>query len=116
MKYALVIVTSEGEREPPSEAEREFDGLIRWWADLRERGKVVASVKLGPARAASTVSWRDRVPLVTDGPYVEAKEAVGGFVLLDVESAAEALEIASSWPGRGRIRIEVRPVVEGAGA
>ena len=62
------------------------------------------------------VSWRDRAPIVTDGPYVEAKEAVGGFVLLDVESAAEALEIARSWPGRGRIRIEVRPVVEGAGA
>jgi hypothetical protein len=62
------------------------------------------------------VSWRDRAPIVTDGPYVEAKEAVGGFVLLDVESASEALEIARSWPGRGGIRIEVRPVVEGAGA
>ena len=60
MKYAMVIVTSEEEREPPSQAEREFDGLIRWWADLRERGKVVTSVKLAPPRTASTVSWRDR--------------------------------------------------------
>jgi hypothetical protein len=111
MKYAMVIVKSE-EWEPLSEAEREFESLVRWWADLRGRGKVIAAANLAPTVTASTVSWHGQVPIVTDGPYVEAKEAVGGFVLLDVDSAAEALEIASSWPNKVGIRIEVRPIVE----
>ena len=108
----MVIIQSEDEWEPPSEAEREFDSLVRWWADLRARGKIVASAKLAPPRTASTVSWRDQQPIVTDGPYVEAKETVGGFVLLDVESADEAMEIATSWPSPSGFRIEVRPVEE----
>jgi len=110
MKYAMVIVT-DAASEPPSEAELEFETLVRWWADLREQGKIVATARLAPARTASTVSWRDREPVVTDGPYIEAKEAVGGFVLVEVESRAEALEIARSWPGRAGMRVEVRQVL-----
>jgi hypothetical protein len=112
MKYALVIIKSDEEWEAMSDAEREFDSLVRWWADLRARGKIVASGQLAPPRTAATVSWRDQVPIMTDGPYIEAKESVGGFALLDVETAAEALEIASSWPARVGIRIEVRPIAE----
>jgi len=108
MKFAMVIVT---ESEPPSPADREFDHLVRWWADLRAQGKLVASARLAPPRTASTVSWRDRVPVVTDGPYVEAKEVVGGFVLVEVESEAEALQIARSMPGRAGMRIELRRVL-----
>jgi len=106
----MVIVTEE-EPGPRSEAEREFDSLVRWWADLRGRGKIVASARLAPPRTASTVSWRDREPVVTDGPYVEAKEAVGGFVVVEVDSEVEALEIARSWPGRPGMRVEVRQVL-----
>ena len=112
MKYAMVIIRSAEEGEAPSEAEREFDTLVRWWADLRAKGKVIASAVLAPPQTARTVSWRGQEPLVTDGPYVEAKESVGGFVLLDVASAAEALEIASAWPCKVGIRIELRPIVE----
>jgi hypothetical protein len=111
MKYAMVIVRSDDEWKPLSEIEREFDSVVRWWADLRARGKIVSAVQLGPPREVASVSWRGGAPIVTDGPYVEAKEAVGGFVLLDVESAAEAAEIAASWPHRPGIRIEVRPAV-----
>lgn len=115
MRYALVIVAPEEEWDPSAEAQREFDSLVRWWAGLQERGTVVASARLAPPRTASTVSWRDRAPVVTDGPYVEAKEAVAGFIVIDVGSEAEALEIAGSWPGRAGLRIEVRPVA-GPGA
>lgn len=112
MKYAMVIIESEGEREALSPAQREFDSLVRWWADLKARGKIVASAKLAPPRTAATVSWRGQVPIVTDGPYVEAKESVGGFAVLDVDSKAEAMEIAGSWPARVGFRIEVRPIAE----
>lgn len=112
MKYAMVIVKSDEQWEEMSEVEREFDSLIRWWADLRASGKIVAGAQLAPPRTASTVSWRGDSPIVTDGPYVEAKETVGGFGILDVETEAEAMEIVRSWPSRVGIRIEVRPVVE----
>ena len=58
------------------------------------------------------MSWRGQVPIVTDGPYVEAKETVGGFVLLDVDSEAEAVGIASCLPNKVGTRIEVRPTLE----
>ncbi len=111
MKYAMVIINTQ-EWEPLTEADGEFESLARWWADLRAGGKIVAAARLALPRTGSTVSWRGQVPIVTDGPYVEAKEAVGGFVLLDVDSEAEALEIASSWPNKVGTRIEVRLTLE----
>jgi hypothetical protein len=113
MKYAMVIVKSDEEWDALSEAERDFDSLIRWWTELRASGKVTAGAQLAPPRTAMTVSWRGQDPIVTDGPYVEAKETVGGFGILDVDSAEEALEIVSSWPTKVGIRIELRPVVSG---
>jgi len=56
------------------------------------------------------VSWRAQVPIVSDGPFLESKETVGGFAVLEVESKNEAIAIASSWPSQARFRIEVRPV------
>jgi hypothetical protein len=118
-EYAMVMIKSEEEWEAPSEAEREFDALVGRWADLRAQGTIIVSAVLAPPRTARTVSWRGREPLVTDGPYVEAKESVGGFVILDVDSAAKALEIAtealelcSAWPRKVGLRIELRPLVE----
>jgi hypothetical protein len=51
---------------------------------------------------------------VTDGPYIETKEALGGYSVIDADSADEAVDIAKTWPGvdRGWITIEVRPVLE----
>jgi hypothetical protein len=116
MKYAMVIIESAEEAEESeelSEAERDFDSLVRWWADLRARGKIIASARLAPPSTATSVSWRGQTPIVTDGPYLEAKEAVAGFAILDVDTEAEAMEIVSSLPARLGTRIEVRPVVEG---
>jgi hypothetical protein len=112
MKYAMTIIQTDEASERLSAAEREFTTLARWWADLRAQGKIVASARLAPPRKATTVSWHDQVPVVTDGPYVETKEAVAGFVVLEVDSAAEAIEIAGSWPNTIGTRIELRPVIE----
>ena len=112
MKFAMLIVESEDEVQPRSAAEQDFETLVRWWADLRARVNVVASARLAERRTAHTVSWRHQVPVVTDGPYVEAKESIGGILVVDVESEAEALEIAKAWPITAGYRIEVRPVVE----
>jgi hypothetical protein len=122
MRYAMVIMESdveqrEAEREAEaeagrrSEAERDFDALVRWWADLRARGKIAASARLASAPVAN-VTWRGQQPILTDGPYVEAKESVAGFAIIDVETEAEVRDIAASWPGRAGTRIELRRVVE----
>lgn len=63
-----------------------------------------------PARKARTVRWRNGRPLVTDGPFIEAKESVGGFGVIDVPDLETALEIASTWPAPGHA-VEVRPLV-----
>lgn len=110
MKYALVIVEDEEELSSISDVEREFHELVRWFADLREQHKLIASGRLEPRRTARTVSWKQRAPVVTDGPFLEAKEAIAGVVILEVDSDAAALEIAKSWPGRYGYRIEVRPI------
>ncbi len=112
MQYAMVFIESDEESEGLSEAERDFDSLVRWWADLRARGKIIVSARLAPPRTATTVSWRGQAPIVTDGPYIEAKESVGGFAILDVDTEAEAMEIVGSLPARIGCRIEVRPIVE----
>jgi hypothetical protein len=114
MKCAMVIFGSGAESEEMSEAERDFDALVRWWADQKASGKIVASARLAPGQVATSVSWRGKEPLVTDGPYLEAKESVAGFAILEVESYAEAVEIAASWPfdARHGFRIEVHRVVQ----
>jgi len=108
VRYALLIIKSDS--EPVADAGPEFDALVRWWASLRAAGKLITSTQLGPRGTASTVSWRAQVPIVSDGPFLESKETVGGFAVLEVESKKEAIEIASSWPSPARFRIEVRPV------
>lgn len=112
MKYAMVIIESDEELEPRSEAERDFDALAQWWADLKTRGKITASARLVSTQPVISVSWRGSQPIVTDGPYLEAKESVAGFALLDVESESEARDIVASWPARVGDRVELRRVVE----
>jgi hypothetical protein len=112
MKYAIVILESDEHAARQSEAEHDFDALVRWYAELRAQGKLVASARLAPARTATAISWRGQQPIVMDGPFVEAKESVGGFILFDVATEAEALDIACSLPARDGARIELRPVVE----
>jgi len=110
LKYAMVIVKSDTEWDALTEAERNFDAIVDWWTDLRARGIVTAGAQLSPARTATTVSWDRGEAIVTDGPYVEAKETVGGFGILDVDNLADAIEIVRSWPTTTGIRIEVRPI------
>jgi hypothetical protein len=107
----MVILKSDEEWESLSDAERRFDAIVDWWTDLRAKGKITAGAELAPPTTATTVSWDGTQPVVTDGPYLEAKETVGGFGILNVETTAEAIEIVCSWPSWVGIRIEVRPIV-----
>jgi hypothetical protein len=95
---------------PLSREQADFERAAGWWAQLG--GKLVAQARLGPADNVISISWRGAEPLVTDGPYVEAKETVGGIIVVDVASHEEAVAFAKSFPNKTGCRIEVRPVLE----
>jgi hypothetical protein len=91
---------------PPPAEEEPFP----WVDDLRARGIWQIGDQLAPPRRARTVRVRDGKRLVTDGPFTETKEAIGGFDLLECDSLDEAVEIAASHPLASFGTIEVRPL------
>ncbi len=117
MQYLLLIYGDEAagnERfEAMSEEERSQD-LGRWWQydnELREAGVHVAGEALHPTMTAKTVRGQDGEPVVTDGPFAETKEQLGGFYLIDVPSEQEALEWARKMPNLPDGSVEVRQVM-----
>jgi hypothetical protein len=78
--------------------------------EAREAGVLVGGDELRSTRDATTVRVRDQETLVTDGPYAEVKEALGGFYLFECGSMDEALEWAARIPAAEYGAIEVRPV------
>ena len=91
----------------------EQDVLRRYGAftqEVRDRGKLVAADRLQPTSTATTVRIREGETLVTDGPFAETKEQLGGFYLLECENLDEALAYAQKIPAAEFGSIEVRPI------
>ena len=117
MKYMVIIYGNKDlwSSFPPEEAGRaiaEVDAFNRRHA---ESGELLGAYGLGDELTAKTVRVRDGVPAVTDGPYLEAKEFVSSFFLLDCEDEARALEIAAEYPFASHSAVEVWPVLHEAG-
>jgi hypothetical protein len=113
MQYMLLIYNDEQAWASLSEGERnsirqEYFALTD---ELREHGSYVAGAPLQPTGTASTVRIRDQEQLVTDGPFAETKEQLGGYFLIDAESDDEAREWAAKIPAARYGSIEVRPVL-----
>lgn len=81
-------------------------------AGLRASGRLIDARPLQRAETASTVRVRDGKPLISDGPFAETKEQIGGFFLIEAENLDEAIEVAARWPSARIGAIEVRPVDE----
>ena len=89
-----------------------MDGHRTLLKELTESGELVSTYGLGDPELSSVVSVRDGVPVVTDGPYVEAKEFLAGFILIDVEGRDRAHEVAARVPDAALgVGVEVRPVM-----
>jgi hypothetical protein len=95
---------SDDEREAGYAQYREFA------RDAQEAGVLAGGDELGPTRDATTVRVRNGETLVTDGPYAELKEALGGYFLFECESTDEALDWAARIPAAEHGAVEVRPV------
>jgi len=110
MKYALMIYVSPGSMEALSE--EEGAAISREYFALREDPRCVDGAELALPETASTVRVQDGDALVTDGPFADTKEILGGFYLLEADDLDRALELAARVPAaRMGGSVEVRPLV-----
>ena len=99
----------DAQTEPdPTQTSREES--FPWLDDHRERGSWITGDQLAPPRRARSVRVRHGRAIVTDGPFIETKEAVGGFDIIECGSLEEAVEIAARHPVARTGTIEVRPL------
>src|SRR5438552_640759 len=111
MKYMLLIYTdeksyAEGERE---ECVAESTALTH---ELHKQGKYLGASPLQPVATATSVRVRQGKRHVTDGPFAETREQLGGFFMIDVANLDDAIDIAGRIPGAKKGTVEVRPVIE----
>ncbi|MFZ0215747.1 MAG: YciI family protein [Candidatus Dormiibacterota bacterium] len=96
-----------------SDAERDrlMGTLMQWWQEGRTNGTIVDGNQLQPPDTATTVVIADGRSTLVDGPFLESKEAIGGYGVLEVPDLDAALALARTYPLAGS-RIELRPVIE----
>jgi len=111
MKYMLLIYT-EGQAETASAREHCYQESIELAQDLKANGQFLASSPLQPVTTAVSVRVREGKPLVTDGPFAETREQLGGYFLINAEDLDEATRIAARIPASRWGTVEVRPLVE----
>ena len=114
MKYMLLVYSDEGAW---TDAKRQecYAESVQLTHQLKAEGRYVAANPLHPVASATSVKVRDGKRLVTDGPFAETREQLGGYFLVDAKDLDEAIGIAGRIPGARRGTIEVRPVLELAG-
>jgi hypothetical protein len=114
MKYLCLVYLEERKLNALSKSESEalIEESLAYDDMLRKSGHYIVSNPLQPVRFAATVRTRDGKAFVTDGPFAETKEQLGGFVLIEARDLNEAIQVASKIPP-GRLGcIEVRPIME----
>ncbi|GAB3155338.1 YciI family protein [Microbispora hainanensis] len=106
MKYVLLICGDE------SAAEHADDGCGGWSEKMAERGVLRGGAGLRPPSDATTLRVREGEVLLSDGPFAETKEQLGGFCLIECADLDEAIEIAAAHPAAAYGTIEIRPLVD----
>ena len=114
MKYMLLIYANE---QIPDPAEREacYQESTRLAHELKAHGQFLAASPLHPTSMATSVRVRDGKRLVTDGPFAETREQLGGYFLIEAKDLDEAIGIAEKIPMARNGTVEVRPVIEISG-
>ena len=111
-KYAFLFMDDgvDYQSDPTPEQQKVYADIFKWF---EVNGPKIADggAELQPTRTATTIRKRGDKVTVVDGPYLETKEAIGGYTIFELPDDAAALELAKSWPGAG---VEIRPIVEQA--
>ncbi len=111
MQYMLLIYLEEGvqSEQERSACYQESAGYAR---QLHDRGKYLAAAPLHPTSTATSVRTRDGKQVITDGPFAETREQLGGYFLIEAANLDEAIEIAGKIPAGRWGTVEIRPVME----
>jgi hypothetical protein len=119
MKYVALVYNNPGAFESLSQAERDelMSAAGAYLKEFTESGELLSGgAALADPSTGKTVRVRDGLPAVTDGPFAEAKEQLAGYYLLDTESIERATEIVTHDPAARLWAVEVRPIMDEAGA
>lgn len=114
MKYVLLFVGTREDQDrwdqmTPQQLEAAMGGAGTWFDKYTHEGKIKGGEQLQGYKGVTTVRSENGKRVVTDGPFIESKEVIGGFAIVETKDLAEAQEIAASWPGGP---VEIWPVVE----
>lgn len=113
MKYLCLICAEKVmEQMPRADADKHFEEYREFTDAIRQSGHYLGCNRLLPPDAASTVRVRNGRVSVTDGPWIETKEQLGGYYLIEARDLNEAIQVASRIPGAKFGCVEVRPVAE----
>ena len=112
MKYMLLIYGQPGPEPTPEEWAAAMPAWEAFSEGLRARKALVDAAPLAPATSATTLRIRDGKRVVTDGPFAETKEYLGGYYIIEAKSIDEALEAAAMCPGAKQGSVEIRPIVD----
>jgi len=115
VKYMMLICRDEPVWDKLSVAERQkiYADTVELSEELTSRGQYLGGFPLYPSSSATSVRVRDGKRLVTDGPFAETREQLGGYMIVDVKDLDEAIAIAARIPLARTSTVEVRPVREG---
>lgn len=118
MKYLLLCCHEEKNLDSMSKSEcvAVMEETMAYCEALKKSGHLIAVEQLEPVQTAMTVQVRNGKLLVTDGPFAETKEQIGGFFLIDARDLNEAIQVASKFPSVRFGSMEVRPVREFQGS
>ena len=114
MEYILLIYNSEAEAQKmtPAQGQEMFQGYMKFTQDLQASGKNKGGNPLERTASATTVRVRNGKTVVTDGPFAETKEQLGGYYLVEAKDLDDAIAIAAKIPGALTGSIEVRPIMK----
>src|SRR5579864_4090640 len=112
MQYLMLVYAAESgwATMTPEQQAAGAEQYARFTQEIKDGGKLLGSNRLTPVASATTVRVRDGKRIVTDGPYAETKEQLGGYFLIEAKDLDEAIAISVRCPGAHHGTIEVRPV------
>lgn len=112
MKYMLLIYAEEKTKRSERDREDCKSEAVKLAEELRSKGQYIAANPLEPVTTAKSVRVRDGKRLVTDGPFAETHEQLGGYFLIEAKTVDEAIAVARKIPMAANGTVEVRPVIE----
>jgi hypothetical protein len=113
MKYALLIFSSEdGPQLSDAEVAEMYAGHEKFGRELGALGKIHGGAELQSSATATVVRVRSGETITTDGPFMETKEQLGGFYLIEADDLDEAMQWAAKIPATATTSIEIRPIVD----